>query len=746
MIGGPEIRSGLCHPKLTRPNTRKSNQHGDEPTLFPIRTFLFSPTSRVTYLISINSAGIPCQACQYRLELAQMHTNLNTNTNTDTMEFDEIPDDVWISIFEHVSSPAQLAVLMLTCRRFRLLASRPLLRDIRWTQPYATLRNLEAWNGVYQGMEALPRKLTVGVQFDLGLVEEMGSRATPELRLYDMIHSHIPSFSNLVELVLDGTTISPYTYTVLGALPALRTLSVLNCTFSRLHAPGSIPNPPPLTYLHHHHHQQHQTFPPFPFSTLPLTHLSLHNPKPSAFAADEYTPHHPIHLLTASSLTSLSISWTAPIASLYARGGHWPLPALRELDVVMPTLTRDLVDSLVNFVHACTSPVGVRISLCIQHHTLSDQQISSVQIPLAGVWRYEGPLHLQVASFCSPAFSPASPPAPAQLTAPLTTVVMTEPLSLLALLAALEKLPRSLQTLDVQVTKWDIELLFAIRQLFPGIRELVVRYGRGVLPVDFFVTLGSNILYDLPDLHTLKLVTNDATPCGGDRPRPHSYVYTQANGGANANANGSFHAWLGGNGVNTTAHAHPGAYVIHPPPPPPPQNQQQNQQFFPLLLPTHAHPALPLPLTLASFAPSDSDSDADSDAEDANSDDGHGDAAGDADGDFPMSLSFSPSPSSPLSILSSHSHASSSFSPSSFSTSTSSDSSLNRKNWHGHGYGQEKKMKLEHGDLKDYLIGWNRYCRSLRRVQLDREVGWGRRWEGDVWGVVVVGEGEGMSR
>ncbi|KDR65921.1 hypothetical protein GALMADRAFT_217303 [Galerina marginata CBS 339.88] len=610
---------------------------------------------------------------------------MNTNINTDTMEFDKIPDDIWISIFECVDSPAQLAVLMMSCRRFRAIASRLLLRDIRWTAAYSTRRNLEAWKGVYRGMEPLPRRLTVGVSFDLGLAGEKDawSPATSELRLYDMIHSRIPSFTGLVELVLDGTTISPYTYSVLAALPALRSLSVLNCTFSRLRAPGSAPLLSTTSYYASFlYHQQQQAPLAFPFSALPLTHLSLHNPK-SHLSNDGYAPYHPINLITAATLTSLSITWTEPLAALYAHV-NWPLPALRELEVVMPTLTRDLVDSLVNFVDACT--LGPRISLCIQHHNLSDTQMSSVHIPLAGVWRYEGPLNLQVASFCSPTPARGSPSAPA---ATLTTVVMTEPLGLISLLSALEKLPRALDTLDVQLHDWDIELLFAISQLFPDIRELVVRYGMGVLPSDFFVTLGSNILYNLPHLHTLKLITNDA--CSGDRP-----TYAQTNGGANGNPHFGFHNWVGGNGPNANANTNGGGNGnnnLHPFMPLP--QQQQNQQLFPHLLPTA------LPLTLASFASFSSDADSDSD-----------------DGDFPMSFSPSPSPSSPLSILSSH-------------TASFSNPTVN-----------QKEVKLQHGDLKDYLIGWNRYCRSLRRVQLDRDVYWGRKWEGDAWVVGFEDEDE----
>jgi len=83
-----------------------------------------------------------------------------------TLLFEDIPDDVWIDIFENVDDPAQLAILVRTCHRFRSLASNLLLRDLRWSKMESTYRNLQAWSNVYQGVTVLPRKLTVGIAFD----------------------------------------------------------------------------------------------------------------------------------------------------------------------------------------------------------------------------------------------------------------------------------------------------------------------------------------------------------------------------------------------------------------------------------------------------------------------------------------------------------------------------------------------------------------------------------------------------
>ena len=82
------------------------------------------------------------------------------------MDFGEIPDDIWISIFEQINDLSILAILVRTCRRFHGLASKLLLRELKWIKPELTLRNIEAWGGVYSTVLALPRKITIGVPFE----------------------------------------------------------------------------------------------------------------------------------------------------------------------------------------------------------------------------------------------------------------------------------------------------------------------------------------------------------------------------------------------------------------------------------------------------------------------------------------------------------------------------------------------------------------------------------------------------
>ena len=188
-------------------------------------------------------------------------------------------------------------------------------------------------------------------------------------------------------------------------------------------------------------------------------------------AENDYNQYHPLHLITAENLTSLSITWNANHSFTYGIK-KWLLPKLSSLSVNIPLLTRDLIDSLVVFVQHC--PLNLPVELDIDRHNLSDQQIGSVHFPLRGVVKYRGPLPIASLSITSSVNQSDAPT--------LAHLVMNEPLDLAGVLTGLENLPRSLEMLDIQIRKWDIELLFAIRSLFHDIRSLIVRFGKGTFP------------------------------------------------------------------------------------------------------------------------------------------------------------------------------------------------------------------------------------------------------------------------
>ena len=290
------------------------------------------------------------------------------------------------------------------------------------------------------------------------------------MQLHDLVHQQLLRFTSLVELSLVGTTFSPYTYVVLGSIPTLRRLHVENCTFILLHSSfrerleaHTRANP---SFTHLLAPSQDVVVKGLPlFHTMRITHLSLHrHTVPSEL---ETSPFHPFCLLDIPTLTSLSITWTANIAARYSHD-EWPLASITELKVIIPLLSRDLLFMLSAFVNECV--LRPKFELKIEKHNLSDSQMATVRVPSKGLWNYEGPLSI-VATSMKRSVSPV-----------LTRVKINETLDLSPLIKGLEKLPSSIEDLHIQLNEWDMEILFAVKELFKNMKKLLVRYARGSFP------------------------------------------------------------------------------------------------------------------------------------------------------------------------------------------------------------------------------------------------------------------------
>lgn len=289
------------------------------------------------------------------------------------------------------------------------------------------------------------------------------------MNLYDLIHHQLALFPSLTEVVFDGTSVSPYTYRALASIPTLEKLHFNNCTLLGIHTSFQERR----DNNHAIHHQQffstHEYTPPsapppFPVEALAIRHLSLSRTSvPPGLDTGSY---HPLCLLKAPNLTSVSLSWTGTIAARYARS-RWILPNVEEVDIDMPLLSRDILDTLAAFLDRC--PRGPRVQLRIEKHNLSETQMGSVLVPLRGVWNFEGPLGI-AACTTSKGLEPT-----------LTHVTMNEPLDLAPLLDGIEKLPRTVEALKLYVRYWDMEVLFAVKHLFKNIRKLEIQYIRGKL-------------------------------------------------------------------------------------------------------------------------------------------------------------------------------------------------------------------------------------------------------------------------
>ncbi len=250
----------------------------------------------------------------------------------------------------------------------------------------------------------------------------------------------------LEELCLSRTTITPVIYQLIATLPKLRLLDITACTFVNQDPLGLAPLPESEQLSN-------------------LTHLVLQNNTPSRDQPSSDINAHPLSRLVAHSLRSLTITWS-PTSSLLFGTQRWRLPNLAELNLHVALLTRDLMDSAVEFVHNCTA--GPRVSLRVNKHNVPDNQISSTNVPMPGLNSFWGPLPV-VGMFAGPSSE-------------VEDVTVTESLEITQLLTGLERLSKNIRTLDLQLRKYDNEVLFAIRQLFPRVESVSVRFGKGSLP------------------------------------------------------------------------------------------------------------------------------------------------------------------------------------------------------------------------------------------------------------------------
>jgi len=241
-----------------------------------------------------------------------------------------------------------------------------------------------------------------------------------------------------------------------------------------------------------------------------------------------------------STLTSLSLIWTQEVNIAVAMfleqfledDEAWLFPNLADLDVVLKR--PGYISSLAWFARE-HCPLGPRIRLSVKSHKIPERDLSRLRLQFTGLWSYTGPLRLL--------FRIRPPPN-------LTHLIVNEVMEFPNVLEELRELPQTIQSLDIMIKEWDIEaslsiydlfpairdltirygddscfvfqvsenleitikewdveVLFIIRYRFPTIRSLIIRYGSGTLPDDrFIVELGSEILFNLPHLHTCKLL------------------------------------------------------------------------------------------------------------------------------------------------------------------------------------------------------------------------------------------------
>jgi hypothetical protein len=440
-----------------------------------------------------------------------------------------LPNEIWIYVFESMTRPSELFKVIQSCKQFYALAIRVLYRNVQWLSPFHFTQNISFWDRQTAAMSEVPTSLTVGISHMYGtlfgrfdpaavVVEADGTWAvnvTPSMgnfvhgphdlkplsffasaTLFKAVSSRISSFTKLEELIFHRASLPTIIYTVIQTLPRLRHLCIQYCSL-----------PPSVIDSN------------LGFASLPITELTLLCVKENIAVIPESHYVAALLLATARNLRILRVDWTTVSAVFFAQLNpniQYELPAKLEiLEVRMPIAKfwpsdghRGLIDPLCSFLKKCP-----KIMQFIVMNRLPSLPLTRTTIP--NLRSYSGPL--------STVFSVLRGRTVEHLEITDDDKKLEDLVNALPELAEIQP---SLQTLCIFLCRWDNEVLYPISEHFTNLRRLQIKYQESnpsevhfnfiykqsdtianslFLSEYVILSLGSQFLYRLPQLHTLQI-------------------------------------------------------------------------------------------------------------------------------------------------------------------------------------------------------------------------------------------------
>ncbi|KIK55013.1 hypothetical protein GYMLUDRAFT_62806 [Collybiopsis luxurians FD-317 M1] len=282
----------------------------------------------------------------------------------DLSVFKELPDLLWIHVFEQLTRSRDRYHVVQTCRKFYLLGLRELYSQLSFRHMSQFLDNVSFWEDRKDDMVSAPRSISVHGSFlslsgrELFLrsnlaAAEGGTRAF--LQIPATFMQRLTIFPNIREMIFDGISLPFEFYQFLFLFPNLRELAVTNCTFPRCPAPTELRSSPPSR-------ARTQSF---LFEDLPVTSLRLLgnkwyiNRSSAMFSAvgslltsqDDVDYYNFLHIALAKDLHTLHTNWNLQTATFFgalARG------RLTRLDI--PDLDGEFSPEFQNQTHIWTLP------------------------------------------------------------------------------------------------------------------------------------------------------------------------------------------------------------------------------------------------------------------------------------------------------------------------------------------------------------------------------------------------------
>lgn len=426
---------------------------------------------------------------------------------------EDVPAELWLTIFELMDSPVDLNSVVRTCRRFHNYGLRALHRNLVWKRPEDFVRNSPLWSedlGLPVGVRSLELHISALPDDVPGtLVDANGLTFTrendsdfPELDdepfwlfpevdqqvfsqstlhsinfykmhhtyatagVYDTLISRLTTFTNVRDLTLKNLFVTDELFGSLFQLPNLRKLHVEFCLFPRRHS---------ITHRD--------------FSTLPITDLTMlnlrrqvinagrHRHDLHAFADMDEDIEYGLALASAKSLRSLRVDSTADVfATIYRRRiqGVYVYnipPNLSALYVQRKQVIEGVIQPLFHAEQLFPSAVYSIMERC---PTLTTVSLAYALPKHSSFPKPEALLNLTHCEGFLDAVAAMTTNRPLKAISILRSDTSTE--GILDLLQRKARHHPGLQMLALHCKTWDLEILDAICQLFPQLRKLKLTF------------------------------------------------------------------------------------------------------------------------------------------------------------------------------------------------------------------------------------------------------------------------------
>ncbi|KAK0237308.1 hypothetical protein EDD85DRAFT_837179 [Armillaria nabsnona] len=402
-----------------------------------------------------------------------------------------LANENFIHIFQQLDNPKDLFHVVQTCTLFRNLAIRELYKHIRYTDTTSFKSNNSFWRGREDNMHEMP----ISVSFDGTLPLD---KIRPLSAYHISIWARLLSFTSLDTLSFANCALpeSESVCYLLGGMPNLRTLSFKQCVF--------VETPIPLCNGYGR------------FSGLPITDLTLlynrtYHTIPAGddhtFPAEGIMPH--LQFTTSTSLRSLTISWDTTVSSFFANDSreYSFSAALDKVNIHFSDPFPDAGHPLLEVIEVMRQHLGK--FLRDECGGITELGLHSTELFVVGdidcgdlshLEKYTGPVALV-----------------GSITGPLQELAVRDlDLDVGKVTPALEAVAArrpNLVKLDVTVISWDIEILYAVSQLFSDLRELRIKYHDGYPDEAAILSMSSIFFHRFVNMTTLHIY-NPQVPVG----------------------------------------------------------------------------------------------------------------------------------------------------------------------------------------------------------------------------------------